>query len=79
LIRPLPSVKIMQKDRFRGLGMLRRATIRLLVALVGFSTSPSSFAEPLHGVAARKKVYLLRGFTNVLSVDQLAEESQKKY
>lgn len=60
--------------------MLRRATIRLLVALVGFSTSPSSFAEPLHGVAARKKVYLLRGFTNVLSpgIDQLAEELRKR-
>jgi hypothetical protein len=27
----------------------------------------SSFAEPLQGVPTRKKVYLLRGFTNLLS------------
>ena len=32
----------------------------------GFSTSPSSFAEPLYDESPRKKFYLLRGFTNVL-------------
>src|SRR3954447_10895313 len=62
-------------------GMLRAAILWLLVALAGFSTSRSVVAEPLgSGSAPRQKVYLLRGFTNVLSpgIDQLAEELRKR-
>jgi predicted esterase len=49
------------------------AIVRILVALICLLT-PSAFAEPLTRLAPHGKVYLMRGFTNVLSpgIDQLA-------
>src|SRR5258707_15716357 len=56
--------------------MIRAAIAGLLVAVIGLSISSSGHTEPLKPPHAGEKVYLLRGFTNVLSpgIDQLAEE-----
>jgi pimeloyl-ACP methyl ester carboxylesterase len=60
--------------------MIRAAIAGLLVAVIGLSISPSGHTEPLRPVHSGEKVYLLRGFTNVLSpgIDQLAEELRKR-
>jgi hypothetical protein len=56
------------------------AIVRILVALICLLTPPSAFAEPLTRLALHEKVYLIRGFTNVLSpgIDQLAAGLRKR-
>jgi hypothetical protein len=60
--------------------MIRAAIAGLLVAVIGLSLSPSGHTEPLRPLHGGEKVYLLRGFTNVLSpgIDQLADELRKR-
>src|SRR5258708_37327421 len=60
--------------------MIRAAIAGLLVAVIGLSISSSGHTEPLKPPHAGEKVYLLRGFTNVLSpgIDQLAEELRSR-
>ena len=57
--------------------MFRLASALQLTALIIAAASPASAA---HGLAAHKKVYLLRGLTNILSpgIDQLNEELQRR-
>lgn len=57
-------------------GVIRRLAIRCLLCVMAIGGSSASFAAtPPH-----KKVYLLRGLTNVLSpgIDQLADELPKR-
>jgi thioesterase domain-containing protein len=60
--------------------MIRAAIAGLLVAVIGLSISSSGHTEPLKPPHTGEKVYLLRGFTNVLSpgIDQLAEELRSR-
>jgi Thioesterase domain len=57
--------------------MLRLASVPLLVAVMVAGASPASAAA---NPAMHKKVYLLRGLTNVLSpgIDQLKDELQRR-
>jgi pimeloyl-ACP methyl ester carboxylesterase len=75
---PLPEV--MLKHHLRTSTIIRVAIAALIVAVIGLSISPSGHAEPLTPQHASEKVYLLRGFTNVLSpgIDQLAEELRSR-
>jgi hypothetical protein len=57
----------MTKHHFRASTTLRVATVGLLAAVIGLSTSLSGQTEPLRPLHSGEKVYLLRGFTNVLS------------
>jgi pimeloyl-ACP methyl ester carboxylesterase len=52
----------------------------LLAVVIGLSTSLSGQTEPLRPLHSGEKVYLLRGFTNVLSpgIDKLAEELRSR-
>ncbi|MBI5265139.1 MAG: hypothetical protein HY852_25375 [Bradyrhizobium sp.] len=54
--------------------------LRLFAVLACLLVASSSFAAPLERISPRQKVYLLRGFTNVLSpgIDQLAEELRRQ-
>jgi hypothetical protein len=58
--------------------ILRFADIFLLAGLMVAGTSPAAWAAT--GAAMHKKVYLLRGLTNILSpgIDQLNEELQRR-
>src|SRR5258708_6264739 len=79
LATPMPSPVVMLKYR-RTPTMIRAAIAGLLVATIGLSISSSGHTEPLKPPHAGEKVYLLRGFTNVLSpgIDQLAEELRSR-
>ncbi len=70
----------MTKHHFRASTTLRVATVGLLAAVIGLSTSLSGQTEPLRPLHSGEKVYLLRGFTNVLSpgIDELAEELRSR-
>jgi hypothetical protein len=74
---PSETEVLMSKYRFRASTMLRATLLGLLAVTIGLSMSSSGQAEPLH---AGEKVYLLRGFTNVLSpgIDELAEELHQR-
>src|SRR3984893_2062437 len=70
----------MTKHHFRASTTLRVATVGLLAAVIGLSTSLSGQTEPLRPLHSGEKVYLLRGFTNVPSpgIDELAEELRSR-
>jgi hypothetical protein len=80
LSRSTLLAKVMTKHHFRASTTLRVATVGLLAAVIGLSTSLSGHTEPLRPLHSGEKVYLLRGFTNVLSpgIDELAEELRSR-
>jgi hypothetical protein len=64
--------------RYGAFAMSRFAIGRLPLIVCALAISSASFAEPIPDT--NKKVYMLRGLTNVLSpgIDQLAEELPKR-